>query len=295
MDKKIKKTLEKFLNIMNKNFSQEDLKILFCNIKTLKISTSDFKFENFFSQTATTGAYSVNKNAIILDETEYKDTIYHELLHMASSYFEDGMFYSGFQRYGISSQMKIINIGIGIDECYTELLNRRYFVKDKDITASYKYQIFITSKLEEIIEKKRMESLYLTADLDGLIKELEKYINKEEIMEFIYDMDYIYKHLKENKILFLNKKISNTLNRINLFIVKVYLKKTYQQYLQNIISYEELIKKSSNFIYSIATLLTIGKNNFQIFSQEDLKLCCAFAFENNNITFDYKEKVKKYK
>ena len=140
-----------------------------------------------------------------------------------------------------------------------------------------------------------MESLYLNADLDGLIKELEKYINKEEIMEFIYDMDYIYKHLKENKILFLNKKISNTLNRINLFIVKVYLKKTYQQYLQNIISYEELIKKSSNFIYSIATLLTIGKNNFQIFSQEDLKLCCDFAFENNDITFDYKEKVKKYK
>ena len=31
------------------------------------------------------------------------------------------------------------------------------------------------------------------------------------------------------------------------------------------------------------------------FSQEDLKLCCAFAFENNNITFDYKEKIKKYK
>lgn len=36
MDKKIKKTLEKFLKIMNKNFSQEDLKILSRNIKTLK-------------------------------------------------------------------------------------------------------------------------------------------------------------------------------------------------------------------------------------------------------------------
>lgn len=295
MNKKIKKTLEKFLKIMNNNFSQEDLKILFSNIKTLKISTGNFKFENFFSQEATTGTYSVEKNEIILDEKEYRDTIYHELLHMASSYFEDEMIYSGFQKHGISYQMKIINIGIGIDECYTELLNRRYFVKDKDITASYKYQIFITSKLEEIIEKKRMESLYLNADLDGLIKELEKYINKEKIIEFIYDMDYIYKHLKENKILFLNKKVSNTLNRINLFIVKVYLKKIYQQYLQNIVSYEELIKKSSDYIYSIASQLTIGKNNFQIFSQEDLKLCCDFAFENDNITFEYKEKVKKYK
>ena len=101
MDKKIKKTLEKFLKIMNKNFSQEDLKILFCNINTLKISTGDFKFENFFSQEATTGTYSVEKNEIILDENEYKDTIYHELLHMASSYYKNGIIYSGFERYGI--------------------------------------------------------------------------------------------------------------------------------------------------------------------------------------------------
>lgn len=296
MDKKIKKTLENFLKIMNKNFSQEDLQILSCNIKTLKISAGDFKFENFLSPTSTTGAYSIKKNEIIIDMEEFSSTIYHELLHMSSSYYKNGMFYSGFNRFGILSQLKLINIGKGIDECYTELLNRRYFVKDKDITASYKYQIFITSKLEEIITKTRMESLYLNADLEGLIDDLEKYINREEIMNFIYDMDFIYKRLKENKILFIDKKtVEDTLNRINLFIVKVYLKKVYQQYLKNEISYEKLIKKSSNYIYSIGSRITIGKNNFQIFSQEDLKKCCDFAFENDSITFDYKEIVKKYK
>ena len=294
MRQKINEALKKFLKLASDKFSHEDLENLNRNIKTLKIDINHFKINNFFFSYITAGCYHIRKNKIIIDEEEFKSTIYHELFHMASSYYKDGIFYSGFERFGISFENKIINLGIGIDDCYTELLNRRYFFKDKDLTASYKYQIFITSKLEEIIGQKRMESLYLRADLDGLISDLEQYISKDEIMIFISDMDYIYKHLKDNKILFFNRKISNILNRINIFIVKVYLKKLNLQYLQNIIDYEEIMNNASKYINSIVSQLTVGENKFKIFSQEDLKMCCEYAFDEC-IMLEYKEKVKKYK
>ena len=85
---------------------------------------------------------------------------------MASTIFQDGIIYSG-----LSEQ----NIGIGLNEGYTELLAKRYF--DKSNNNGYIFETQIAKLLELIIGQEKMESYYFNANLYGLIEELRKYNN----------------------------------------------------------------------------------------------------------------------
>ena len=141
-----KKAVVHFMETMNNSFDKDILQNLYRNIETLKI-----RYYNVFNRPRDLSirGYYDSLNRIYISDYYFQDTIFHELLHVASKKIkEDGTVCSGFQMYN-----KNINIGHYFDEGYTDILNERLFNK----TISYSYPCLVASALEEIIGKETME------------------------------------------------------------------------------------------------------------------------------------------
>lgn len=181
-----------------------DLSFLYRNLSNVKISKSNFNISKLNPLFSTVATYDTIRNKIA---TQDEKSIYHELFHLSSSYYakDKNTIFTGFrQRNAVHS------IGKGINEGYTELLCERYF-NDKDINSAYYFGKIIVKSLENIVEKEKMENLYMQADLYNLINELKKYNNEEEdIITFIKDLDYICDNIDISNILSKkrNKKIT---------------------------------------------------------------------------------------
>lgn len=281
---KFGESLRKFAEVMIENFSREDLINFYNNINTLKTSHSTFKLQNFILRGSTAGTYDAKKNKITVDENDFSTTIYHELLHMASSTYKDGIRYSGFHQASLKTG--IASLGKGLNEGYTELLSRRYFIEENNVTNSYEYEVVIADRLEKIIGKEKMESLYLNANLPGLIQELKQYSNEEEIMQFISSTDFVLGHLDDKKLkLFEKGMITNSLKNINKFLIKVYSKKLLQQYQQDSITNEQLTTQLAEYISSLTSKLRTGKRVYEILSDEDLMESFESVFGKSNVSF----------
>lgn len=260
---------------MTENFKNEDLINFYNNINTLKVSYSKFKLKKFIFRTNTTGCYNIKNNLITVDENDTSKKLFHELFHMSSSIYKNGLIYSGF--YQTSLKTGLPNLGIGLNEGYTELLNRRYFVGNNNVVNSYEYEVFIAGRLEHIIGKEKMGSLYLNANLPGLIQELNKYSTEEEIMEFLSITDFILNHLDDKKFkLFEKDMITNSLTNINKFLIKAYFKK---------LTYEQITTQLSNYVASLPSKLTSGKRVYKVISKEDLVECFLSVLDKSNISF----------
>ena len=175
----IKNCIDKFINVICSNFNEDDLGIFYNNINKLKIKKYNFLYSKIFNKNVV-GEYFLKRNTI---KYLVNETIYHELFHMASSYYKDGVYYFGFYQ---SNGNK--NIGAGLNEGFTEFLAEEYFNVS---SSSYNEQVSIIKRLIKVICKDKMISLYLRADLYGLIKELEKYSTYDEIMRFISNTDFM--------------------------------------------------------------------------------------------------------
>ena len=110
--------LKQFVTTMEKTFSQTDLTLFYNNINSLKIVNK--KFINTFN---TKGIYNPFKNEINLIENGENESIYHELLHMASGMTMNDEIYCGFYQ----AKRNTIVIGKALNEGYTEVLHQRYF------------------------------------------------------------------------------------------------------------------------------------------------------------------------
>lgn len=164
-----------FKNVLESNFDSSDLHNFYYNSEWVIV-------HKFISNpfTYTTGYYDSEKNKL-----KYKkESLYHEFFHLASSNTEIKPSYCGFH---INKDDK--GIGYALNEGYTDLLTERYF--NEDIENSYYEEAQFARSLERIIGKKKMEKLYLNADIIGLINELKKYYNLEEIEQFLINMDVI--------------------------------------------------------------------------------------------------------
>lgn len=203
---------------------------------------------------------------------------------MASSTYKDGIDYSGFQQ--ASLKPGFVSLGKGLNEGYTQLLSQRYFPSDSYVTVSYKYQVFIAEKLEQIIGKEKMQSLYLNSNLKGLIDELKQYVSEEEIMKFISNTDFLVNHMKNKKLqLFEKNMIGNCLKSINRFIIICYSKKLQQQVKDGeISSNEEILQKLAVYISSLASNITIGKRKYEVMTDEDITESLLASFKNTNVT-----------
>lgn len=274
--------LVNFFNVINKNFSKEDLKNFYNNISSLKFKNKNFKFSNKLFNQRTIAEYCLNDNEIKINKDNYHKSIYHELFHMASANRSDN--YCG----GFSQGNN--NVGYGIDEGYTDLLTNRYFVKDEFSSIKYRYLRDVSQKIEFIVGNEKMQSLYMNANLLGLINELKLYSTEENVMKFITNMDFVYKYMSYSKIIGVREKLVNkALKEIAEFIVKTYTNKLIKDKERLGLSKEEFVKFIEFFIYDITATLDTGKNKFKITNYEEVfdwaiaELCREYDIEQEDI------------
>lgn len=146
------------------------------------------------------GSHCCRRNKIILYllniglrkglfEENLVGTLNHELLHMASTYKKGIVIFSGFEQ----NIGKKFHAGSGLNEGYTELLNRRYFSSAK-VKGSYPEQQFIALGIEQIIGREKMETLYFNADLEGLVEELSKYVSVSDVHKLLRTIDACHRY-----------------------------------------------------------------------------------------------------
>lgn len=215
---KFRKKVTRFKETLDENFPPELLGNFYKNIGTARIIIGN-------PGKGHSGVYKNLFNKIVIrDGNQNRKTIYHELFHLASTN-GNKKYLSGF-RYATFD--KSIDIGEGINEGYTELLASTYF---KDYGISYKFQTMVASKLNELVGKETMEKLYFTADLRGLMEELQKYVDFEDVKGFITDLDF-FTAITGNEIKLKGKKpeeidqmLIEKMDNVKKFLVRVYLSK----------------------------------------------------------------------
>lgn len=242
-----------------------NLMLFYNNISSLTTSIINFRSINFLLKGNVQGAYIPNDNNIELQENNYTLTIDHELFHMASTFYRksDGMCFSGFMQKP-NDKKRIAN---GINEGYTQLLTERYFGEDKTIMKSYQYEKSVVEKLEMIIGKEKMESLYFNANLYELIKELKQYEDDDTIMQFFTDIDFLGEHLMKKQLsLTMKNMIIAKLKSTNLFLLRCYLKKL--KINSDRLDNEAISSNFEIFIKMMGTTEKIGKSKY-VFTDEN--------------------------
>ena len=173
--------IKNFLKVMNEECESFDNTKLLKNFKktlfdlSLVENRSDFNGNVSFNY--------LDKN--ITFTIDNFDTVYHELMHLSTIDKNNDL--TGFkQSYWRNFR------GRGLNEGYTQLLTERYF--NENIGLSYNILVFFLNILENIIGKNNMEKYYFNVSLNLLINELEKYEEKENILNFIDDFDLLLNH-----------------------------------------------------------------------------------------------------
>lgn len=181
--------LKEIINKIVNNFDDEDLHNLYHNVKNLKIKNIPLLERLVFNirGIAVLGSYDPRNNSISTSNPN-KNSFSHEVLHLSSSIKTPFGSIVGFRQIGLFK-----DIGDGLNEGYTELLNNRYF-NNGNISGIYEVEQTFSSAIEDIIGKKRMESLYLRGNLKGLISilNLNYGFDLKEIEKFIVSIDVIH-------------------------------------------------------------------------------------------------------
>lgn len=204
--------VEEFKKIFDEQLSSYNNTAFYKNMETLRIREERIDYH---------GRYLSEINKIELKRMPYssellfsKHTLFHELIHMATSY-DNGA------RIGFRQQ----KLGRGLNEGYTELINKRYFSKEDDDEAKsdkpigYGYEQELAYGIELLVGQNKMESLFFNADLYGLIEEMSKYTSREESTAVIKAITQVTNaktpdEMKQIATL-VKTQISNIINRKN--------------------------------------------------------------------------------
>lgn len=277
-----------FAKFMIDKFPSIDLTNFYNNLNELKINPKKFGFKNLVLRTNTAGTYDAKKNQIRVDKDDYISTIYHELFHMASSTYKDGIRYSGFRQSSLKPG--VVSLGKGINEGYTQLLTERYFGDIEEVKGTYEYEVHIADKLEKLVGQEKMESLYLNANLHGLLTELKKYASEEEITKFISGVDFLTEHFDDKKLLPFEKgMITNSLKSVNEFLLRAYTKKLKNQLDIGVLNPDELNEQLATYISSLGTSVRAGKHSYEFLTIESLQENLRTILEAPELTVDVKE------
>lgn len=240
------KAVKHFVRVISDTIEEEDLNNLKRNIKSLKVEEFN-PFPFHLKYRGDQGTYLPKKNTILLRKKRFY-TIYHELLHMASTYNSEKFILVGFHQYDKENS---ISIGRGLNEGYTALLCSDLF-DDCYISDGYWYLMEIMTQIEEIVGVDKMMHLYFSSDLLGLKKELLKYASEEEIIDFIDEMDWIIYHVSDEQVFKKHKYlIEECVTSIQQFIIKCNIRKIYLEYEnKEIKEAKELRKKINKYLQS---------------------------------------------
>ena len=210
-------TINKFINVMETNFTKEQLQILYRNLKSLKIQKKK-------SIKGSVGLYKDKKNIIVLLKDGSAKTSFHELFHMASTIYRLGRCLGGLAL--VSDELFLAG---AINEGYTDIMANRYF--DVDLKDTYYYRELVYAKgIEDVVGKDYMENCYMTANPKQLMNELIKYTTFKEMFEFFGKMDdvlyYSQRTLKDTK--FNRVRMNDVADKgiqINLWLISLKQKK----------------------------------------------------------------------
>ncbi len=195
--KEFNKLILEFIEIFNNYFEKYNTN-LYNNLNTLHIVV-DHSPNNEYE-----GEYDAQHNTIYVSipigkeykvNKEVKDTLFHELLHLASN--NKHKKYSGFNHdVNVLGAKKL---GRGINEGYTEYLLIKYFRPNTN-GGFYNDEMRIVKELEKIIGEDKMIDYYFNGNLYDLILDLSKNNNYEEIISLIKDIDLLALRNKEELI-----------------------------------------------------------------------------------------------
>lgn len=238
--------LIRFRKKLYKKFKSDNLKLLNFNIKTLKIKIKYIAPEILLLKFAS-GKYYIKRNEIKVLNSLKKESLSHELLHMASSIYDPryNIAFCGFQQINFNKKK---TVGKGLNEGYTDLLNKRYF-NDRTKYSSYAYDLcmFFSEKLEQIVEKNKMEQFYLNADLFGLFKYLNNFDVGENIVSFFVILDILVDNISFSKI----KKYEKACELIECYLAKWYINKKKLELDKYIIDKDTFDKQIKDYIDSL--------------------------------------------
>ena len=128
----------------------------------------------------------------------YDEDVYHELIHVASSYidYDNYIFYSGFNYHDLCSNK---NFGEGIMEGYVELLCQRDTRDNKVIEkhsdekktweSSYFYVNALARQLEILIGQDEMEDMFFNNGFIRLKNWMLQYKDEKSVMKFFKNCD----------------------------------------------------------------------------------------------------------
>lgn len=176
IDSKYEKYINKFLETTKHDFQFPNI----TNILTTLTITPLSRKKNYL------GDYDIEKNHIRVSKA-YELAIYHELFHAFTSFKTAITNGCGFNIY---SYIMDTDIGIGLDEGYTDLMSNRYF----NDSISEPFASNIALKLEMILEENKMHQLYTHNNLRELIKKLSKHSSSEEAKKIILGLDKLYRY-----------------------------------------------------------------------------------------------------
>lgn len=252
--KEIKDAVNEFLEVLTNNFPREILTNFYNNIHDMQIHMTDYKLKNIFHKIEFNGSFNAKTNTIKLNKNEQNyEAIFHELFHMASTVSLDNDIYSGFRQHKTYNSKD--DIGVGINEGYTQALTERYFGHIEGIKYSYPFETFIACLIEEVIGQDKMAKYYFNANLYGLIDELSKYNLPNNVMKFIYNLDFLNKiptlpNMKSLEQDYIIKAIKQIIN----FLFYTYERKIKKQFNKGLISENEYIRNLEIYAIKLKTI-----------------------------------------
>ena len=269
-----KNDINKFISVLKEEFPKEYLGNFYNNINqvTFKKNFWGLLFQKVL------GKYDAKKNRVTTI-SDYE--LYHELLHLASTYFDeknkekmkkaqDGeviSYFIGFLQvhytkkviFGKLYKTKRRIFGRALNEGYTDLLSNRHFHRPN---SSYNFLRTMATYVENVVGKEEMEEAYFKADLPRLIEDLKKYASEEEVYSFITSLDALLRN-QGNLLLFRNKYVKKSVLTIYSFLLKTNQKKLKEDLENNIIdeiTYRQKLKDLESLIS--------GKVNYNLVSYD---------------------------
>lgn len=254
---RIKAHVDFFCRVLVENFPPEILSNFYRNITTLRVNRTLSGIFNGSSY------HSALKNYI-----EYigKNDLFHELFHMASASYKDGIYYDGLSQYYFiyspNKKLRKSDIGDGINEGYTQLLTDRYFNKGRK-SKTYSKEITCAKCVEKIVGKEELRNCYFTNDLQGLIDRLAVYSGPEKAKQFIIDLDTIHK--EDNKIVTRNRgKVQKALDSVKEFLATTYMNKLLNEYEKGLIDRETVTKEYAEFLSVFEPRVYVGPHKYTV-------------------------------
>ena len=226
----------------------------FRNASTAKVIPVDSKED--MPQATMFAAYNVTINRLAYIRSMFKDTVDHELLHMASTIKGQKYTHCGFSLIDLNNNRVF---GEGLNEGYTTLLDERYFSdrtpsKKELLAKTYMLPKLFSEGLENLIGAEIMEKWYFDGDVKSLIEEMCKYVSFNRAIDFIYDLDDMNEYAIHDQGIRGYKEIARAVEDAVSIVTEMALYDAYYNYYSHNIGISDLarigeaIKESSQMV-----------------------------------------------